>query len=195
MECYKDLFEYKFFISNTGGMIFLALIFIQITTLGVYYFSSLFIISKYIYNITENFLLYLNNSPMVNNKILNFQNNNENNNDNANNSKQNINFPPKKDNSIKTDKSDKFQSNKLSHHNKKGKAIEDISIKMLSSGQLKKPKKLLHKVKSYSNKNMIKKNLSINSENHSGSGGSLTFKDYLTTDLEDMNFHDVALSD
>ena len=112
-------------------MIFLALIFIQITTLGVYYFSSLFIISKYIYNITENFLLYLNNSPMVNNKILNFQNNNENNNDNANNSKQNINFPPKKDNSIKTDKSDKVQSNKLSHHNKKGKAIEDISIKML----------------------------------------------------------------
>ena len=195
MKCYKDLFEYKFFISNTGGMIFLALIFIQITTLGVYYFSSLFIISKYIYNITENFLLYLNNSPMVNNKILNFQNNNENNNDNANNSKQNINFPPKKDNSIKTDKSDKVQSNKLSHHNKKGKAIEDISIKMLSSGQLKKPKKLLHKVKSYSNKNMIKKNLSINSENHSGSGGSLTFKDYLTTDIEDMNFHDVALSD
>ena len=95
MECYKDLFKYKYFVSNTGGIMVLGLIFVEISVLIYYYFSSLFFVNKYIYNITENYLLYLNKSPMVNTKVIKLnKNNNENNNDND--SKNSLKCPPKK---------------------------------------------------------------------------------------------------
>ena len=209
LECYKDLFQYEFFISNTGGIIFLVLISIQIITLAVFYFSSLFLISKYIYNVTDNYVLYLNRSPMVNNNIINFtKKNNEQNNDKENND----NNPPKKTPSTKTDlyelyknNNNKKSSTNINNKNKKNRTLktqdENKNNKMLNSNHSKKQKTLLHKVKSYSfhNYNKLDKSESDSKSNSytliNKSKDNLTFDDYLSTDLEDMNFHDVALVD
>ena len=64
MACYKDIFEYKYFVSCTGGIIILCLFFIQIINYIIYYYIGFFYVKKYIYNITDNFILYLNKSPM-----------------------------------------------------------------------------------------------------------------------------------
>ena len=210
MECYKDLFQYEFFISNTGGIIFLILIFIQIITLGIFYFSSLFFISKYIYNVTDNFVLYINKSPMVNNNILNFtKKNNEQNNDNDN--ENNINNPPKKSPSTKTDlyemnnNKNKKSNTYINNKSKKNKTVKkqdgNKNFKMLSSSHSKNQKKLIPKDKSYSshNYNKLDKSDSDGKSNSytliNKSKDNLTFDDYLSTDLEDMNFHDVAILD
>ena len=66
MACYKDLFQYKYFIKCTGGIIILCLIFIQFISIIIYYFISFFTMKKYIFNLTENYILLLNKSPMFN---------------------------------------------------------------------------------------------------------------------------------
>ena len=44
LKCYKDIFDYKYFISNTGGFIIMGLIMIQIILNIIYYFSNLYLI-------------------------------------------------------------------------------------------------------------------------------------------------------
>ena len=198
MGCYKDLFKYKYFSSNTGGIIFLLFIIAQIVTLIIYYFSSLFVVSKYIYNIADKYILYLNKSPMVNDRAINFKNKNE---TNKNNNEQNKNYPPKKVNSSKTDKSDIEQLHNKSYNNMspKGKVLktqEDIKHnKMLNNEQFKKPKKLISKIKSFSNKNLKKNDIHLKTNSHSLSKDRLTFEDYLSTEFDDMHFHDVVITD
>jgi hypothetical protein len=135
---------------------------------------------------------------MVNDRVINFKNKNEINN---NNDEQNKNYPPKKVNSSKTDKSDIEQLHNKSYNNMspKGKALktqEDIKhYKMLNNEQLKKPKKLIRKIKSFSNKNLKKNDIRLKTNSHSLSKDRLTFEDYLSIDFDDMYFHDVVLTD
>jgi hypothetical protein len=166
MECYEDLFEYKYFISNTGGHILLFLISVGLVNVTIYYFSSSFLINKYIYSITENYLLYLNKSPLLNINIINYQNNNDNNNENGNNSKRKINYPPKK---ISTNKNDIIETNKKKNNKKNNITLksQDNSEKknMLKSPfeKMKKHKKHIKKGYSSSKKITGKNNLSIKS--------------------------------
>ena len=210
MECYKDLFKYEFFISNSGGFIILALIFIQIATLIVYYFSSFFLVKKYIYNITENYLLYLNKSPMVNTNVINFKNNNNKKDDNNDDDKtinKKINCPVKKKLSAKYGRGEKLEINKSSskkgniHINiKKNRTIEtqkeNKGNNLLNFKQIKNQRKIGFKDKSYSfnnyDKNELSKNLALDK---SKENTNFTFEDYLSLELEDMHFHDVAIID
>ena len=182
MGCYKDLFEYEYFISNTGGIILLVLIIIKIVNLFIYYYSSLFLINKYIYSVVENYILFLNKSPLVNTKIINYKN--ENNNDNKENN------PPKKN-----------PSNKNGNIKKNKKPKENLNDEnMLSYVKLKKRKKIKNKLQLYSSKNIEKSEITIKSNNtsllnKSKENTNFTFENYLSTDLDDMNFHDVSLSD
>ena len=66
MSCYKDLFQYKYFIKCTGGIIILCLMFIQLVSIIIYFFFNFFSMKKYIFNLTENYILFLNKSPMSN---------------------------------------------------------------------------------------------------------------------------------
>ena len=59
LRCYKNIFVLKYFIKNTGGFIMLSLIFIQIILTIFYYFTYLYLIRKYIFNITDKFLMFL----------------------------------------------------------------------------------------------------------------------------------------
>ena len=208
MECYQDLFKYEYFISNTGGFILLVLICVQISTLVYYYFSSIFFVNKYIYNITENYLLYLNKSPLANTKVMNCnKNNNENNNDNNNSSNQNLKYPPKKIPSdiFDINHSSSKNSNTINSSKKVKIKAQDgqkykISNKLSSKHLKKQDKPLIHKVKSNNSfkKDFIKNELSLKSNvstfNNRSSYNS-NFDEYLSTDINDMHFHDVAIID
>ena len=67
VKCYKDIFVYKYFIKNTGGFIIMFLILAQIILIIIYYCKSLYSIRKYIFNISEKYILYLS---IVRNNIL-----------------------------------------------------------------------------------------------------------------------------
>ena len=204
MECYKDLFKYEFFISNTGGIIILIMILIQIVTLIIYYIFSLFFIKKYIYSVTENYLLYLNKSPMVNIEVINFNKKNEKkkDNDDNSNSNQNLQNPPKKSLSTKINKAELFDLKnniKKSNANNKKKRKSTKSIdncqnsKLLNSKYPINYKKVNHKSKLYSFNKLEKMESSIKSNNESLI--DFTFEKYLSVDLEDMHFHDVVILD
>ena len=203
MECYKDLFQYSYFTTNTGGVIFLLLIFIQIVILIIFYCSSLFYVCKYIYNIAENFILYLNKSPMLNNAVFNLKKNEEKTNDIANNSNQNLNFPPKKKFSINDDSIsiNKNEKKKSINKNKKHMALktqEDFKSKRTISSKQLKIKKIIQKGKSNSSNNLQKSEMSIKSNNPSlinEPKTDITFFGYLSIALDDMNFYDVARTD
>ena len=89
MACYKDIFEYKYFVSCTGGIIILCLFFIQIINYIIYYYIGFFYVKKYIYNITDNFILYLNKSPMYKTFINKLKDNDKQKNDEENEKEEN----------------------------------------------------------------------------------------------------------
>ena len=118
-----------------------------------------------------------------------------------NNGEKNKNHPPKKDFSPRTDKSDlnhlnNKSNNNMSQKDKTMKTQENIKLcKILKNEQINKQKKLIHKIKSFSNKNLKKNEFPLKKNKHLVSKDRLTFADYLSTELEDMKFHDVALID
>jgi hypothetical protein len=73
IKCYKDIFIYKYFISNIGGFIILALIICQIIFTIIFYRRSLFKIKMYIFSITNQFFIFLcssnNNNALPNNSL------------------------------------------------------------------------------------------------------------------------------
>ena len=71
IKCYKDIFQYKFFIKCTGGFIILGLIFFEIIFTIAYCAKSLYYIRKYIFSVSNKFLLHLSNQKNNNNKISN----------------------------------------------------------------------------------------------------------------------------
>ena len=175
MGCYKDLFEYDFFISNTGGIILLILIIIKIITLIIYYKSSLFLINKYIYNVAHNYLLYLNRSPFANTNFFDFKDNNNKKIDNEKN-EENKNCPIKKKSLVNNDNN----KQKIDHNNDQkkisNKKLKGIIIKTqentnnenkLSSELIKKSKKLTQNIRLYSSKKLKKNDLSLKSNDSS----------------------------
>ena len=209
MGCYKDLFEYDFFISNTGGIILLILIIITIVTLIIYYKSSLFLINKYIYNVAHNYLLYLNRSPFANTNFFDFKDNNNKKIDNENKNEENKNCPIKKKSLVISDNNkQKIEHNnnqkKISNKKLKGKILktqEDTNNEnKLSSEVIKKSKKITQNVRLYSSKKLKKNDLSLKSNDSSIMDKSKVnlnndFEYYLSTEYDDMDFHDVAIND
>jgi len=205
MSCYQDLFEYKYFIKCTGGLIILILFFIQCINIIIYYFLSFFSIKKYIYNMTENYILFLNNSPFYNPNMNNNKKNDEEN-DKNNNSKENA--PPKKflsprqneiNKSKKKDNQKKILKTQDSHGNKKGNKI------MIGDQKLTNKKK---RTKSNSNLtiNFEKSLISFKSNEKSNTnplikqsntnyGNSSYFDGYLSTQLNEMRFFDAIVKD
>ena len=61
IKCYKDILEYKYFISSTGGFMIIGLIICQFILVIIYNIKSIYLIKKYIFNITSKFLSYLSN--------------------------------------------------------------------------------------------------------------------------------------
>ena len=61
IKCYKDLFEMKYLVSNTGGFIIMSLILAQIVLIIIYLFKNLYSIRKYIFSMTDKYISFLTN--------------------------------------------------------------------------------------------------------------------------------------
>ena len=197
MTCYKDLFDYDYFISCTGGLIILCLIFVQFINCIIYFFFSFFSIQKYMYNMTENYLLYLNKSPMYkpyNNKL----------NDEEKKS-QKDNFPPKKNNHGGDVNINIFNFHSNKNQNVKIKKIDNSKLALYNKNSYKKKKE---KEKSNSNINVkLEKSKSLLSlKNEKSNTNSLVntsnvpknlsfFDNYLSIHLNEMRFNDALIKD
>jgi hypothetical protein len=203
MGCYKDLFQYDYFHSNIGGVTLLILIGIQMIIYLVYYFSSLFLINKYIFSITDNYILYLNESPLVNIKIISNNNNNEEKNEEKNDEKDKDN-PPRKKNYIKDNEINNISETKIMKKKRQSKMLkareEATHEKLLNSGlkKIKNIKNLSKKLKSKVKNEIILKSNNVHNAPLISSPKEKKkneFDNYLTTDFNDMNFHDVSVID
>ena len=209
MACYKDLFDYDYFISCTGGLIILSLIFVQFIDCIIYFFISYFSIQKYMYNMTENYLLYLNKSPMYK-PYINKLNDEE-------KKSQKENFPPKKNKhggdvninifNFHSNKNQNVKIKKIDGVKKKIKSQEGLEDKNNSKIALYNKKK---KEKEKPNSNIkvklekSKSLLSLKKENSNSNSlvntlnapKNLTFFDnYLSTHLNEMLFNDALIKD
>ena len=59
IKCYKDIFFAKYYISSPGFFIVICLIIIQIISMFVFFCKDLYLIRKYIFTITNKYILYL----------------------------------------------------------------------------------------------------------------------------------------
>ena len=221
MACYSDLFEYKYFISCYGGIIILCLIVVQIINIFIYYFSSVFSINKFIFNMSENYILFLNKSPMYKNNVNKIKKD-ENNKDENENENEKENAPPKKHltssakglSKIKLSKEKKpaEKTKKIDGKKKRLRTQESIEKKVnnkLILGE-QKPNQKKKRLKSNSNnsvnldKSLIsfksndKANINTNPllKNNNTNNNKLSFFDiYLSTHLNEMRFNDAMIKD
>ena len=218
MACYKDLLDYNYFISCTGGLIMIFIILVQIIDCIIYYFISFFTLKKYIYNITENYLLYLNKSPMYKPHINKLSEEEKKPKNQKKHKKEN--FPPKKNNDDKTifksNNSNKKQNLKIKKTDTKKKVLKTQEV----SEDKNNSKLVLNHNKLFNKKNRTKSNSIINvkanktlislksneksntnplantSNIGKNSGKNISFFDnYLSTHLNDMLFNDAIVQD
>ena len=62
IKCYNDILNFEYYKSNIGAFIILFLIIIEIIITIIYSLNSLYSIRKYIFAITEKYVLYLTNN-------------------------------------------------------------------------------------------------------------------------------------
>ena len=218
IKCYKDLFFSKYYISSPGFFIVICLIIIQIISFIVFLYKDLYSIRKYIFTITNQYILYLtiqkNNkviggdiiAPKMNeNKVIKYME------------------PPRKRNSKK-----EIKNNKAFRRTKKRKTTSKIRKKValnLSKNSLdsndnfckninlsnnnerngnnnyKYSKKfsfdeLISKSNEPTNKYLISSNKIINCLNDiSKNDINKNIREYLTTEPEDMDFDDSIKKD
>ena len=86
LKCYKNVFNYKYFVKNTGNYIVLTIIFFQTFTAFFFYFINSKKINKYIFSLMDSYLSYLDKTNISKDKakIISFL--------------KNVSNPPKKDN-------------------------------------------------------------------------------------------------
>ena len=220
IKCYEILFNYKYFITFLGGYIILILLLIQIILTIIYYKRSLFLLKKYIFNITDKYIAYLAkqkiNELSINNS-LEFHNNT-----NAKNSappKRKIGLTPKVENENVVRKGQKAKTKfdkkrtKSNRNKKKMTFIKNIDLKNLMSSSnyqinlsndSNQDKSLISKcekvTKAESNKKMSKDGSILNKEFNniiirSKSKEDSYIQEYLKTDLDDMDFDDALKKD
>ena len=154
LRCYKNIFVLKYFVKNIGGFIILFLIFIQIILNIIYYHKYLYLIKKYIFGVTDKFLIYL--STIKNNIDNNIVLSNPKNKYLSSKKEQKlikIKNPPKKQSKNNIVKKDK---NTIRKKSKKGK----------TSIEKNNPKKLKKRTTLIPSKNSIKYNLLNNHNNN-----------------------------
>ena len=217
MACYKDIFVYEYFITCTGGLIILGLIFIQIINCCIYYFISFFSIQKYMYNITENYILYLNKSPFYK-PYINKLNEEEKDKKDKRSNKENC--PPKKESKVSEE--DNINIFKIHNNNKENAKFKKTDKKIVKTqegpddknssnskiaiyhNKFLKPKQ---RTKSNTNLNIkFEKSLLSLKSNEKSNINSLTntsnlsknlsfFDKYLSTQPNEMRFNDALIKD
>jgi hypothetical protein len=158
IKCYEDIFKYKYFISSIGGFIILGLILTQIIVSILYSINSLYYIRKYLFEISNKFILYIanpNNIIQSNNSISVFDND-----------YMKKNNPPKKENQILEKNNPNANEKKKTIKRIKAKRKTSIKSDIKQSNNLK-GKFNINKDNIDDNNNMINQNnkITINPKN------------------------------
>ena len=223
IKCYKDVFTYKFFISNIGGFIILFFISIQIIVSIIYLKKGLYSVKKFIFDITNKYISFISlqkdNSIMLSTKI-------------QNNSK---NVPPKKKGKMKENKEIKGLNILHNMENTKRRRKRGLSTKKVNfhfshklndnfnkivnndinsfsnnilisndkSNSIDKINPINNNKQNIRSKNFILKNGSINNNSIFDSNLiinlkeniSINIEEYLNTDPDDMDYDDAIKKD
>ena len=184
LKCFEDVFKKEFILKGTGGFIVLSIMLFEIIFSFVFVLYDMPIILKYLYNLTEYFMLYNTNANMKNNNLIM--------------PNQKVKAPPKK-------KLRKKSTNVNSFHNKYDDGIYSKSIntyksdsKMLKNGLInqKSTAKLFKK-----RKNPLELSVRNDTENNAkllkakNNCGNIDMEEYLKPDLDDMEYDDAIKLD
>ena len=208
IKCYKDLLDYRYFISNIGLYIILSLLLSQIIFTIIFFYKTSHLIRKYLFNITDQYLFYLfktnsNNSlGLIDKNIIK----------NAPNKKKKkrrtydytnkilkprktkVNFDNNKINPININKRNTiFNSNKNPN-------IKTINNESISDNNY---KPIINKLSINSNEQSPKYNVSnqsnIEKNNnlivHFKNKNFLNVEEYLSTDMDDLDYDDAIKKD
>ena len=186
LKCYKDVFKKEYIIKGDGGFIILAITILEITFALIFIFRDMAIIRRYLYNLTEYFLIFdkayeLNNTNIIRgyNKISNprkrkVKSENKIKDINDNKNKRKIN--PRQDNIY-------GDSSKYSYNLKsESKAINTKTSTLKSQPKFKDDTK--------KNSHDLKTLLKVKSL-----CGNINMEDYLKPDLDDLEFDDAIKYD
>ena len=214
LKCYKDLLDYHYYKSNIGSFFIIILIIIQIILFAIYLFKGLYLIEKYIFNLTDKYLYNIsnNNDKIIQNLLFDT------------NKKKTIKFnEPSKRKVTKKVKNGASQNN-IIRKNKRGKTSEpknkNKEIEIRRTHKYKKITLNLNSKKSFdnqlfsTNKNLqnydvitskeveLSKKILDSKENYKGdlkinlkNDLDVDMKKYLKTDIDDMNYEDAIKSD
>jgi hypothetical protein len=199
IKCIKEFFKYKYCIYCIGSYIILSFIITQIISSIIYFKKSLYPIKKYIFDITDKFILHLLNKKNKEKKI--FEPNKRKsrtqkmktikNKDYTNNTNKNY-ILKKLDNSNKIIRKKKYNTNKFL-------IINNIN-NMNNSSSGYSPKGSERELKTHKNDNKLiykrTKSLNIKDENSiANNDKNFNIKDYLKTEYDDMVFADAIKKD
>ena len=160
LQCYEDVFRKKYILKNVGGFIIIVITFIEIIFGIIFLAVDKINIIKYIYNLSEFYIIFLNDNNYNSNKI---------------------NFPPKKqNNNKKNNKNNKKMNIEENYSNnaiitQKGETFINKTKNQFSSS-----KKILKSEKSHENKKEKKKNKYKDID--------IDINEYLKPDYDDLDF-------
>ena len=201
LRCYKDLFHLKYYLSNHGSFIIMALLIIQIILTVIYYTKYIYPMRSYLYNITQKYLLYLESkgidiSDDLDNKMLkpsppnkNLKNNlkesnNENNNMRLNKKSRTLN-PMRNANRNQKKNTRIYRNNALSNEKLLG-SINVISQKPIDPSTIK---------SDISNKTSSKNKMHIETSLMNSDKLNIDMKEYIKTAPDDMDYDNAIKRD
>ena len=194
LKCYKDLFYEKYYKNNKGFFFMISVICVQLICTIIFLNRDLFRIKKYIYNLSNNFIVYINKKKNSISFFPSIKNNNKDSKRDNNSEKKLI---PLNDNEFSQTK----KGNEIIINNyHKNSSLNNIS---LDKSKNKIINILNNKDNNYQNTNSITKS---NKKEYLNNQKFLTtinnikqeennFKEYLTTPLDDLDFDEAIEKD
>ena len=195
LKCYKDVFKKEYILKGSGGFIILTIFLFELIFTFIFILYDMAKIRKYVYNLTEYFMLY--------------NNVNKNNNNNLFTDKKKLKAPPKKKGNKsskilspigkKTNKNRKLYSAKnIYNEDNISKSISNVKSEEMALARRKtsvhsKKTKLPLKGKNLANKN--ESNSLTNLVKAKNSLGGLDMEEYLKPDIDDMEYDDAIKLD
>ena len=185
LQCYKDLLDFNYYKYNKGTYIISSFIIIQIICTAIFLYKDLFNIKKYIYNLMENYILYVHQK---NNKMI---------------------FNPPKSNKAKTSKiiikpqKVIIQNDIIINKTNKSINCDSISKNSFSNGKKKtnihflsnNKNNILHTKNKFNKEKMINSRNKINNNSKNISNEDINLKEFLTTSLDDLDYDEAIERD
>ena len=218
LKCYKDISNSKYISSNLGAFIILFLIITLIICSIIYCSKNLYLIRKYIFNITDKFLSYIyseddkmkNSKTTSNEKKISFSTKKVSFKQSENNLIRTKTFKnierkqkkgktevKKKTINMKKNSSDSYDEasgrviiNRIKNKSKSNIYKSKISNKNLSNNKDNEPKNI-----SLESNGKYPINLNISSKEDSNNDLNINMEEYLETDIDDMEYDDAIKKD